>query len=480
MRARWPWVGVAGSSLLLAIGVCALVITRAPRANRPAASKHGASEHLESLLARLWKSDPETVDALVLAQLKEAGRPAIERLGDFLCDAHPEAVQLRAVRVLRMLDGSSEVLARGMSSSSEMVRFRVLVSLASSGASDEELCGVLASAVKEDLSPRVRVLAANLLLGSELEGVDEVVKDALAGALWDESQEVQRVAASGVGLMGGADVRVVDRLIELSRAEGMGLREECFEALGNLRDYRPQVIEVLVSGSVEEDEAVRALAYGALAGMPGDSADWRGAVEAGLEDSSPHVRRSVVRALRNREEGTELWWPALRKIVREERGSLRLEAAWALASLGVDRQEALKALVAGVKYGPLALDALIALRPQEAWIRRELGRHLAASRHGRAQLVRTMLACGADPDWGRRMLLEELERDSGSVLEVLTALGEMGCGAARALDQIRPFLRHHDRGVRSVARWAMREIEGCPRNGNERSGEAGSRGSADE
>lgn len=280
-----------------------------------------AAPHVETI-ARLLKDVAPPVRraaAQVLGSLGKDAQKAAPALAAALKDSDPAVKQFAAKALVDIGPAGVSALAVAFKDADPTGRLLALNIIEALAADAPDAVKILALAVK-DPSGKVRGAAIALLGKMAATGDPKEIGAALAGALTDKSGEVRGAA--------------ITALFELDK---------------------PGAIPHLVKALKDETPAVRQTAAQAL-GSIGDELDMAGilALIGRTEDSDAKVRQYAAAGLAKagvqaRSLGGKALLPALFKLMKDKESNVRQTAVYALGHIGIDSEEDIKLLAAGLK-----------------------------------------------------------------------------------------------------------------------------------
>ncbi|MHC5764440.1 MAG: HEAT repeat domain-containing protein [Nostoc sp.] len=180
-------------------------------------------------------------------------------------------------------------------------------------------------------------------------GEQQEILAELLGLLKDESQNVRYSAAEALGNLGNASPQVVEALLSLLKDETENVRYSAVFALGKLGNASPQVVEALLGLLKDESESVRYSAAFALGKLGNASPQLVEVLLGLLKDESENVRDFAALALGNLGNASPQVVEVLLGLLKDESENVRNSAAEALGNLGNASPQVVEALLGLLK-----------------------------------------------------------------------------------------------------------------------------------
>ncbi|MCA9023271.1 MAG: HEAT repeat domain-containing protein, partial [Planctomycetaceae bacterium] len=253
---------------------------------------------------------------------------------------------------------------------------------------------------------------------------------ALAKAMQDGPTALTLTSASALASIGKAAVPEVTKLLN----EDSSLKLLAIHILGEIGTESEASIPELLKLTKSEDTDIRETAIVSLGEIGPKAIKAESDLIKIMENSKGTTRNKAVYALSKI--GSKKALPLIKKYAESDSDDerFRLVCAWALLREDPTDTEAVNAALPGL---------IKALSDENALLRREAASAIALS---------GPLAKSAAPSLKEAL---EVEKDQSVIVEIITALAEIGPPAAAAIPLIKPYVNSDDLVLRTVATYAL-------------------------
>ena len=313
------------------------------------------------------------------------------------------------------------------------VRYDAAMALSKIGKFDSKVIDVLVKAINDkNYSERYKIASVLKMIAQE----DERLIKTLIAKFDEENAEVRRCAAETLGKIGESDDRIIEVLRTALEDKKQKVRYYAAEALAKIGKIDDRGIEVLIRATEENDSDLQCLAVEALGIIEKSSNSVIEALIKRLSDGNLSVKSRAVEALANIGKFDGQVIDRLEALVKNSKLEIREQAALVLGKIGCSDNGVINTLVEALNN----YDSKVWYQVPEAL--GEIGYS------GKKEEV-----------IGPLLNAFEKTRDTQMQINVVDALGKIGCSDKQVIEMMIAALKSKNDDVRAKAAEALGKID---------------------